>query len=528
MNRIRKKTNLIKHGGFKLMGNGISKFKGLLLAIAILVFMLAACTNDEDQLDVENGYDDTLSELEEEDTESNDDEEYNYEVAYELEDYNEDSSAEIFENHDPFGTPDWLSLIQITAGTRDIMLEDFDYLTASMLENAPTLGVFERRFNISMAGALAEIRQAIYNIEPAGSSNHAEDLFAAADHLSRLFDWFAGRVQGLGHFGTLPLVFYMDFLELFSAALHQAENVDGRLIWEGEDIGDANLFQGFVDSLSSEETLWFYGIDLADLNLYRDLEDLGWHIGGNVTTDVIRENQIAYLRINSFMMNGTFDSTMLFPFYEAVQGFEHLIIDLRGNGGGYGDYFRYYVMAMLTDSPLEVRFNEFLTAGEAARHQVDFNQEWSLRGVESAEEILLASDFVNHQTLPYFNEADLDVLHYMVRWRSVIEPREDNIPFAGDIWVLVDQRSASASELAAIQSMSSGFATVVGTPTAGITPAMAVFVPLPNTGMLFRIDTGYMVDDLGRSIEEFGVTPNIVIEPESDALNVVLDLIDGR
>jgi len=150
--------------------------------------------------------------------------------------------------------------------------------------------------------------------------------------------------------------------------------------------------------------------------------------------------------------------------------------------------------------------------GEAARQEAELSQEWSIRGTETTDGILLASDFVDQQEFPYFNEADLDVLHYVVPWESEIEPREDNIPFAGEIWLLVDDQSASASELAAMQSISSGFATVVGTPTMGVSPAITIFVPLPNTGILFRVDTGYMIDDLGRSIEEFGVTPDIVIE----------------
>jgi len=500
----------------------MKKIKILFLVIILASSLIAACANGEESSEYEETGYDTSYELEES-NEFDEIEENDYDT---VDSGDELVSNEASENHiAAFEPPDWLAHIQITEGTRNIMLEDFDYLTRAMLESAPTLGVFERRFGGSMEGTLVAIRHVIYSIEPVGTANHAEDQLSAAAHLSRLFDWFATSVRGLGHFGILPLVFYMDFLESFSALLHQSEIIDGRAFLDGEEAGDERIFRDFVERISSEETLRFYGVDLAELNLYRDVLQMGFHMDGNVRTEIIAEDQIAYLRIQSFINNGAFDSAVLFPFFQQVQNFEHLIIDLRGNGGGYANYFTNYIIAMLIDDPIEVRLTEFVTAGDDALREVAFSQEWSIRGPETAEEILLASDFVNQQQFSHFNEADLDFLQYVVRWHSVIEPRPDNIPFSGEIWLLVDQRSASASELAAMQSISSGFATVVGTHTAGITPTMAAFVVLPNTGILFRIDMGYMIDEFGRSMEEFGVPPDIIIEPGFDALEVVLDLI---
>ena len=497
------------------MKKRMKKFKGLWLIVILSVFVFAACTNDDNQIEYEENGNDTLNE-----TEDNGDEETSDEVEG---DRDEEASDEAEEDGALF-FPSWLSLIPVTEGERDLMLEDLDYLTEIMLENVPTLGVFERRFDITLEDALADMRYGISNLEISErDTTEDQDREAAADRLYNLLVWFEERVERMGHFGPVWSGTYIELLEINLAHMHQSEIVDDRLILDGEDVGYARRLQEIIDVFSSEAALWFYEVELDELDLDRDLIDFGWHIEGNVTTEIIEEGRIAYVHIDSFMSNPTFDSEVLFPFFEEVQDFDHLIIDLRGNTGGWANYFEDFIMAMLIDSPVEARFNEFLTANAVGNREYEFALANEMVPVD---ELLLADDFVNEQTFPYLNEADFESLTYVIPWHFEIEPREDNIPFAGEIWLLVDHMSGSASELAAMMSMYSGFATVVGVPTRRVTPTQTTHVSLPNTGIVFRIDLGYIIDDLGRSLEEYGVTPDIVIEPDSDALDVVLDLIE--
>jgi len=124
-----------------------------------------------------------------------------------------------------------------------------------------------------------------------------------------------------------------------------------------------------------------------------------------------------------------------------------------------------------------------------------------------------------------FNQEDLALLDYVIVWQVGVAPAENNTPFGGEIWLLVDGRSASASDNAATFSIATGFATVVGEPTAGITGVIYNYAALPNTGILFRIDLGYTVDQYGRSLEEFGVIPQIPNLLGWDALETVLTRI---
>ncbi|MCL2559289.1 MAG: S41 family peptidase [Turicibacter sp.] len=489
----------------------MKKFKKVWLAVFLMLFVLGACTpSDSDEGVDENGY------------EVNEN------------GYDEEDLAE-------FG-PRGLPLIYLTTEARDIVLEDFDYLAEIMLTNAPQQGIFERRFGLSLEEVLVFLRDEIYYMVPiesvhfllmdedwptdtSGVASADEPRYLAAQYLSSFLMWFAIDVEGLGHFGPQDIRSYWEVLEANAAMLHQTEEIDGQFMFDGEEISDIRGLENMVEVFSSESTLWFFGIEFDDLDLYRSLDDIGFREEGNITTEIIEEGRIAYFHIDSFMNNPSYDSETLIPFFEEVQDFDHLIIDLRGNGGGWGHYFADYVASMLIEEPLTASFNEFITSGDEAMRLAEYSLSGSARGVANEYGILPAYEFVSNNDLPYFNRADLAILEYVVQWELEIEPHEDRVPFDGEIWILVDDWSASASELAAMIAIDSGWATVVGEPTAGVTPAMAMHVSLPHTGVLFRIDIGYLIDGEGRSLEEFGVTPDIVIGPRDDALFTVLDLI---
>ena len=508
----------------------LKKYKGLWLALLVAVLALTACNND----DADEINDDEVAQYENGDDADND----GLVGAFECDEVDTEATIGFL------GFP----LIHLTDEAREIALSDFDYLATFMLENAPQQGIYARRFGTTLEADLLEMQQRIYCQEPVQAfhfllmleddADFPEDPSdipipspdqpreLAAEYLSSMLLWYAVfEIEQLGHFGPQPLEMYRELLEANSAMLHQMEEVDGMYVLNGEEFADIRGLTHFVDILSSESTLWFFGVELDEIDLYRDMDDIGFRVEDNVTTEILEEGRIAYMHIASFINNPGFDSEVFFPFFEEVQDFEHLIIDLRGNGGGWPFYFSDYVVAMLIDEPIEARFFEFLTDGAGARQMADFSLLGSAKGIASEDGLFSAAALVAEHDFPYFNTDDLDLLQYVIEWEFEIEPDEENIPFAGEIWILVDGGSASASELAAQIAMGSGFATVVGEPTAGITAALATHVSLPQTGILFRVDVGYLIDDYGRSLEEHGVTPEILINPGQDALEVVLDLI---
>ena len=423
--------------------------------------------------------------------------------------------------------PNGFRMIHLTEEARDIALEDFDYLVDILLDSAPSQGIVYRRLDFSLDEFLMFIREFIYDMEPIESFSSAilgerwedipdDPLYIAADYLTTLlYSISVFELDSIGHFGPTDIDQYEATFLANSIIHHDPE--------AAEFFGDIRMIERTLSYFTTPNTMWLYGIDPAEFDLTADLSDVGERDEDNITTNIIESGRIAYLHIASFMNSPAFDSEVLFPFFADVQDYEHLIIDIRGNFGGWAHYVADYVVAMLIDEPIDFRYYELLTAGERAVTVADY---YSLS--EGTTGRVPIADLLDEKNWIYLNEDDLAFLYYAIPWNYHINPAEDSIPFGGEIWLLVDGHSASASEFFAQLSLHSGFATVVGTPTMGVTGAMTTFVSLPNTGILFRIDVGSQIDTYGRAIEEFGLTPDNIVPPGTDALDAVLQLIGGE
>lgn len=438
--------------------------------------------------------------------------------------------------------------ITLTPEAMEMALYDFDYLVAKILGVAPTQNIIERRIGTTAEEFFARWREIITQNFPVPSVASFEmpdlwgearegDLYAAADYLFTVLFVAGLELGGIGHMSAQgPFLIEQAFL-MFAQMIY----TDFAYATTQEEI-DAMLALGFtyeqlyafyeaaVNSVhhryqifNTPSVLWFYGFDPSEFDLYADLNEfLGILDPDNITTAIIEEGRTAYLRIASFLGNLDFDSQTLFPFFEKIQDYEHLIIDIRGNLGGWAHYFNTNIVARLIDEPIFFEGYEFFIASEKTANLFE-NPFGTLGGVVYG--IFPAAEFVQERNMHQFNQEDLALLDYVIVWQVGVAPAENNTPFGGEIWLLVDGSSASASDNAATFSIATGFAAVVGEPTRGITGVIYDYALLPNTGILFRIDLGYTVDQYGRSLEEFGVIPQIPNLLGWDALETVLTRI---
>jgi hypothetical protein len=254
-----------------------------------------------------------------------------------------------------------------------------------------------------------------------------------------------------------------------------------------------------------------------------------------VEVAIIEDERIGHLAISSFPQHTIQeipeeDVQKISAFLLETQNFEHIIIDLRGNGGGDFNYFLVNVVQPLINEPIYANAFYFTPHGAYARRftggvngaiNLGFSPRAQItpldRGLRPTAEILYGQD------LPSLRIEDLSRLPYGFRAQTRVEPTADS-GFNGKIWMLTDGRVGSAAQLAAWFAKESGFATLVGDITGGFYGGPRTNARLPNTGIALTFDMLYPIDAHGRPLEA-GTIPHYFNLPGLDALETVLAII---
>jgi len=427
----------------------------------------------------------------------------------------------------------------LTEEARDIVLYDFDYMVSAILENSPWDSVLDRAvFNqngLDFATHVDQFRSSIEAMESRPIIVFDEALFRtqvplqdgddarsiAANYLFAMLAFeFAPPLKGIGHLGVETLDMYTSMLSGLLIQYHD-ETLDS----------ESNLpLQMFIEAFTHPSAIWLYGE--VEVDLTADVFDTLPNVPGNIVAEILVPDEVAFLRINSFLANPVYDDSVILPFLQEVQDFDHLIIDVRNNLGGLAVYFEEFILRRLISEPVEIGNREFFSGGDLAFEMMDATLQTILHmgsvfdwSEIISTEIIAIDDFLAENDMPYFNTSDLARLENVMLSRWEISPAYDSIHFDGKVWLLVNDMSASASAMVAEIALDTGFATVVGENTSGVMGSSAIFITLPNTGIIWRIDVGYRTDSLGRSLEAYGIEPQIRNFAGMNALETVLELI---
>ena len=264
-----------------------------------------------------------------------------------------------------------------------------------------------------------------------------------------------------------------------------------------------------------------------------------------VRTEIIEEGRIAYLNIDRFMVPPiVIYRRELIDFYQQIQDYDHLIIDIRDNWGGILDFARMLIMYPLwydrgnmPDMPLfslHVGSERGYELGQLhfreRRHTSEF--------IPQSDGLLTIAQLLEVYDLPYLNRDDLQNLSHGMRLdtslaninQTFLNRRSlhnlEHVPFGGQIWLLTSEFNLSSSAMFARQAKEMGFATLVGEPVSGAyTSTWTTFFALPNSGIVLRWDIDYLVDEHGRALNEFPTQPHHFNRPGMDALETTLALI---
>lgn len=270
----------------------------------------------------------------------------------------------------------------------------------------------------------------------------------------------------------------------------------------------------------------------------------------------------AYVKINSFMNENEEDDEILREFFTRAESLaiDHVIIDIRGNLGGYNDYWLKNIVAPNIEEPMSVENFGLYKDSEWSRPCLDYYDGSAfVQGAESEEEENNSSadktsdgqdpkeageegdkpEEVDYTVLIYWErtdqdlpdmenliESDVENLDAVFLETLSVRPSEENPLFTGKFWLLSDAQSYSASEYFISFAKRTGFADIVGSKSGGDgSCVITLYNALPESGLLIRYNALYGLNPDGSSTEEDATLPDYELLPGEDAFTKVLQLI---
>lgn len=245
----------------------------------------------------------------------------------------------------------------------------------------------------------------------------------------------------------------------------------------------------------------------------------------NCITQTFPDKSIAYFKVKSFA-NKYYeqDRKLLDPFFDQIKDYKALIIDIRDNGGGSTPYWQNNIISKLIQEPLNYKFY------------------YIFRGADFAEKFIQFKLHVGYDQMNPINSMDKNVLlnappevtndfKYCYEDNNTINPKE-SINFKGKIYLLVNDKVFSSSEMFAVVAKSTKFATIVGEKTRGDGIAIGpIICKLPNSGYLFRFAQVMGLSSEGICDEEYKTEPDIKVSAkvnpnisDDDAVKYILNL----
>jgi hypothetical protein len=247
----------------------------------------------------------------------------------------------------------------------------------------------------------------------------------------------------------------------------------------------------------------------------------------NVVTVELNENT-GYIKVFGMGIgtgNVLQDKESIEKFIRQSQGkYQKLIVDIRGNNGGDPAYWMDYLVAPLIKKPVKYT--------QTAAVKNDFIQRWDseLQNYLGGKQGLLSDRLHFSMVKEVLASSDFDKSWRVFDVTREIQPK-DSLPFSGEVFLLTDEKSFSASEDFALFCKQTGFAKIVGTKTGG---GAAVFLlshifALPESKILFCVEMEAALNPDGTINEIMGTTPDIEMgNHESPGSYKVKALLDDK
>jgi len=400
--------------------------------------------------------------------------------------------------------------------TLEHFLEDIDYMVYVLENNFALLDVASWAHGADYRELAENARQSVLAME-----EPCRDTFLAivGFHFSPLF--------GTGHFNIIS---YNTFFGMQQNAFYGGYTGEKWLM-------NLELFRSpMADRFYSDMRQSRRDIATAELDRLAEIHGTPFNrfwvedrFSQPVTTETIEEGRIAYISSGRSMEELRQAQLRVSQFYQQIEGYEHLIIDMRGNAGGNVDHFINFLLRPVLQEPIEApnAFLFFMDGPYVRRFGDILFQPTIYNGFMTiTEPYRPVGEILAEHDLPEIRIDDIQRLHYgaPAGYHTTILPRLD-MTFDGKVWLLTDRTMGSAAQMAAWFAQEAGHITLVGDITGGCLGGPRTMAFMPNTGIIFYFDILYITDSQGRPLEA-GTIPHYFNREGMDALETVLAMID--
>lgn len=227
--------------------------------------------------------------------------------------------------------------------------------------------------------------------------------------------------------------------------------------------------------------------------------------------------KIGYIKISSFDFRAIeTDSERISRFYENTKDYDHIIIDITGNGGGSSVYWQDNIVKPLGGSYRDKPYCLLYTESVRDNLPIGIPQE-NLYPIEEMPSDVILIYPEDKKNLDFYAQIDLN-----------LDFDQPQIEHRAKRWVLVDEVVYSAAEEFARFCKGTGWATLIGRNTRGdgLTDGGPTLAALPKTGLLIRFTPAYGLNHDGSCNAESGTAPDIICEPWETPLTACFRILD--
>jgi hypothetical protein len=221
-----------------------------------------------------------------------------------------------------------------------------------------------------------------------------------------------------------------------------------------------------------------------------------------ISKDVVKDS-VGYIYLPSMgSRNGSMEKNlnMIGDYINTLNNYKALIIDIRGNIGGSDSYWQGIVSKLINEDITVNGYRVYRSESELIKNYAN------VRNIKLEPIEKLPQNIKKNAPEEIFkNFRDFENTCYTIK-------SNNDFKFKGNIYLLIDEKVYSSSELFAMFCKETKFATLIGQTTGGDGGGLdPVLFKLKNSGLVVRMASGMYLNKDGVCDEEVKTTPDLKV-----------------